>query len=497
MTSRNWRLGAALAALALLTLSAPARSQSAAPAPAAPALAAPPAIAAAVTPPANDVTEAPLLKILRFNVLDRRYGLGAPQPARTVATDTAAASGCHAFADETTTQVLHGTGDIEIALDPASYEQERAYSRATGKRTQLFVNGVNLGDDARLVSVLRDPQCVRLRYHVATGPDSQNLWAMLFRAKGLTEPDELHVGLGWAHTGPRSELPVQPDRYIALSSPESVRAAVAVLGLLLALSLWIFLFTDAFRDHPAPWWDRGAKELVLRHKRSGQGLALDEWLSLQYPGRYDPQQRDQYRKTAEAALRGLVPREDDEDGQLHAMFGLVLRGRPWPRVQGTYSLSRTQLGLWFVFSVCSAMFLWIVYEELRELDGSLLALLGLSVGTAGISMAMDNRGPKQFSPSRGFLKDLVMGGGDDKEQVHRYQAVVVNLMLLVVGFRHVLENLTYPAFDSTWLSFLGISGVAYAAGKQLIESKDEPPIAAAEPAPAADAAGAPPADERA
>lgn len=497
MTPRTGRLGAALALAGLLAFAGPARSQTlegpsapAAPAPLAAATGGAPAGAATAATTAaapGAVGEAPMLKILRYNVLDRRYGLGAPRPNATTADETAAATGCSAFAgdDNQSPQVLYGTGDIEIALDPASYEQERAYSRTSGKRTHLFLNGVDLADDAELVSVLRDAKCVRLRYHVAAGANSQGLWAMLFRSRGLTAQDELIAALGWPHTGPRSLLPVQPDRRVALSSPESVRAALAVVALILALSLWVFLFTDAFRDQPSPWWDRGAKDALRRYKRSGGGQPFDEWLQRHYAGRYDPRCRNGYLRAAEDALRGRMPADEDRDAQQQVFFGLMLRGRAWNKVHATYSLSRTQLGLWFAFAVCAAMFLWIVYGELRELDGSMLALLGLSVGTAGISMATDRGGPRNFTPSRGILKDLVMGGADEKEQVHRYQAVVVNLMLLVVGFRHVLENLTYPSFDSTWLSFLGISGVAYAAGKQLIENKTPAPAEPAAPAPAA------------
>lgn len=73
-------------------------------------------------------------------------------------------------------------------------------------------------------------------------------------------------------------------------------------------------------------------------------------------------------------------------------------------------------------------------------------------------------------PSRGFWYDLLTGF-DERKQLHRYQAVVVNILLLVVGIFHVQQQLSYPVFDPTWLIFLGISGTAYGVGKQVLESR--------------------------
>jgi len=153
------------------------------------------------------------------------------------------------------------------------------------------------------------------------------------------------------------------------------------------------------------------------------------------------------------------------------IIGLALLARSWKPVRAAFSLARVQLAVWFVFAVAAGVFLWIVYGQLPPIDGSLLALLGLSVGTAGISVAVDkNSGGRGYSPSQGLLLDLVTGF-DEKQQVHRYQAVVVNLLLLFVGISHVQQQLTYPIFDATWLALLGVSGVALGVGKQLLEDK--------------------------
>lgn len=40
-----------------------------------------------------------------------------------------------------------------------------------------------------------------------------------------------------------------------------------------------------------------------------------------------------------------------------------------------------------------------------------------------------------------------------------------------ISIYHLMQQLTYPVFDESWLYFLGISGTAYVAGKGLVESK--------------------------
>jgi hypothetical protein len=157
--------------------------------------------------------------------------------------------------------------------------------------------------------------------------------------------------------------------------------------------------------------------------------------------------------------------------QIKTYFGLMLRTTDWKPVRATFSLSRVQLGLWFMFAACAGVFLWIVYGDLPAIDGSLLGLLGISTVTTVGSLAVDqNAGGRPYLPSQGLFNDLVTGFDGDKQQIHRLQAVVVNILLLAVGIVHVVQSLTYPTFDSTWLGFLGISGVALVTGKQYLEN---------------------------
>ncbi|HEX4509935.1 MAG TPA: hypothetical protein VH328_07655, partial [Burkholderiaceae bacterium] len=74
------------------------------------------------------------------------------------------------------------------------------------------------------------------------------------------------------------------------------------------------------------------------------------------------------------------------------------------------------------------------------------------------------------TPSVSLLRDLT--AGTDKEQrVHRFQAVMVNVLLLFIGTAFVVQHLAYPTFDASWLEFLGLSGLVQAAGKGLLEKR--------------------------
>ncbi len=98
----------------------------------------------------------------------------------------------------------------------------------------------------------------------------------------------------------------------------------------------------------------------------------------------------------------------------------------------------------------------------------MLGLVAVSTLTAGASFIVDQGNGPTTNYSHGFFSDL-MTGPDMVQQAHRYQAIVINLLLLVVGILYVFQHLAFPTFDKTWLEMLGISGIAQAAGKQILE----------------------------
>jgi hypothetical protein len=90
----------------------------------------------------------------------------------------------------------------------------------------------------------------------------------------------------------------------------------------------------------------------------------------------------------------------------------------------------------------------------------------ISAVAASASMLTDATNPSPLQVSEGFIRDLATDS-QGKQQVHRFQAIVVNLLLLFVGIAYVIQHLAYPEFDTSWLEFLGLSAVAQVAGKQM------------------------------
>lgn len=406
-----------------------------------------------------------------------RFGGKAPAAGRTLDAIPASAKKaeptCPEKSDKVITEgTLRGAGDVELVVTTESYRKAAAHeSERDSRRMLLYLNGVPMQQDAELVAVERQGTDTHLRYNIKPGKDSQPLWAMLYRAGGLTQEEPLRAALGWKGTASNSE-PTNYDKAakVAITYEERMWIAFAVLAALLVLTYLAVAKTDAVRDAPLPeWWARARS---LRDKLRGESPENQETLLKGASADYDAAKRAHYLMVADKALRPR-PLEISPDEQPDAIIGLALREKNWTPVRAAYSLSRVQLAMWFAFAVAAGVFLWIVYGQLPAIDGSLVALLGLSVATtAGSFVADRNAGGRPYSPSQGILIDLVTGF-DEKHQVHRYQAVVVNLLLLFVGISHVLQQLTYPIFEPTWLALLGISGAAFGLGKKVAEKAGE------------------------
>lgn len=370
-------------------------------------------------------------------------------------------------------QTLVGTGDLEIVIDTGVFRSVLDWEQdATHGYLVLYVNGVALPTDAQLVKVENMDDGTHMRYQINQGQESQTVFSSLYRDHGLLDADALRVAFGWKGAGPGTSFPslAQDAPRIVITGDVQLGVAGVAMIVLIIGSLMVGVWTDALRDAALPTWWRDATNLRAQLKPATANRT--EILSA-FESTYDPQKEGQYRNMAVAALSG-GPLPDHP--QLIAI-GLAVDPRPLRPVRASYSLARMQTAVWFAFAICTGLFLWIVYGELRRIDGSLLALLGLSVGTAGLSLSTDrDAGGRQYSPSRGLLNDLVTGF-DDTHQVHRYQSVLVNLLLLFVGVSHVIQHLTYPVFDSTWLALAGVSGATLGLGKQILEKPPSPPPA--------------------
>jgi hypothetical protein len=135
-----------------------------------------------------------------------------------------------------------------------------------------------------------------------------------------------------------------------------------------------------------------------------------------------------------------------------------------------FSFARVQWGLWTCFAVTAALYLWAVYGSFPAVTGTVFQLAAVSTLTATTSFFMDanNRPVPQFSAN--LLRDLLSGNNDDI-QAHRFQALLVNGLLLLAGIVFVARRLGYPDFPETWVAMLGISNAAALAGKQLLENQ--------------------------
>lgn len=365
-------------------------------------------------------------------------------------------------------KLLAGAGDLELVMKKAEFDNEARFT-TPNSTPRLIINGVNLEDSATLIATFVCDPHVYLRFRIAPKKGSEKLWSAIYNSSGLTGKEPLLPAIGWDGGGSQITLDASAgDRHkISVSTDLRVTIAFVIMALVLGLTYIVYAYTDAFRDAETPWWFTDAMKLRPLQVNGA-------WLALQYSNFDATREKTYYANAAQLAVQKQYPKASLEEWDY--FFGLVLSQLPLKRPRATYSLARTQLGLWFVFAVCSGIFLWIVYGDLPRIENSLLALLGISVGTAGVSLAIDTNISKDangFTPSRGFY-DLVTGF-DRQQQVYRYQAVVINLLLLFVGVMNVIQSLTYPIFDATWLAFLGISGVALATGKQIVETKPTTP----------------------
>src|SRR4029450_7165642 len=64
-----------------------------------------------------------------------------------------------------------------------------------------------------------------------------------------------------------------------------------------------------------------------------------------------------------------------------------------PDGQRPYSLARGQMAFWFFLVIASYFFLWIVTGDMNTLNSSVLALIGISAGTALGSAFVDAAKP--------------------------------------------------------------------------------------------------------
>ena len=377
----------------------------------------------------------------------------------------------------TTQGGLYGSGDVVVVVTKESWKLAIAEPTQARATPRLFINGISAGDaKAFLGAEPRQDDTVRLRFHVGADTSTRALWMALYRQNTMTAATPLHASLGWG--GPTATTETSeagPDVHIT-----SVKRQYVAFGSLLGIAvfmLYCLLRTDIFRDSSAsnPWSDAATlrRAWMRRRKKLTSSQTTDGAFSVfvrstTYGANYQPAAHQKYRDAAIAVLasRSQIPFAQVDD----AVVGLLLLPGRWTPVRATYSLARIQVGLWLLFIVGAGIFMWLVLGELPTVGTSLVGLLALSAATSAASFAVDgNADPRPFMPSHGLLRD-VTSGWDGTQQLHRIQALIVNGLLFCVGIDAVVQNLTYPEFDGSWLALLGVSGIAQAVGKQALET---------------------------
>lgn len=387
--------------------------------------------------------------------------------------------------DETPTVLLTGSGMVTVFVSKDSFASATATAKLGANQIRLYLNGFDQGLDAPLVSQEpRGKDLVALKFRVRQGDENKRMWTALYQSNGITAEVPLRIGLGWSSVGLVGQAPdnVQDIYGLRIAGGLSLLVAWGCVAVLFVGAGWMLFRTDTFRDAPTPgfWSDAVSmrRELVvagLLNRRAGSGphltvamLRAKVFGATSYGSSYasDQAAEARYLKAAVLALKGG---NIAEESMADAVIGLAIATQRWKVPRATYSLGRVQVGVWFLFAVATGVLLRVVYGQLPVLPGSMLALITVSAATAVASYSVDvNAGPRPYVISTGLFTDLVTSF-DDKQQLHRFQALVVNLLLLGVGAIQVAQELAYPTFDATWLAFLGVSGAALAVGKQMTE----------------------------
>lgn len=398
--------------------------------------------------------------------------------------------------------VLVGRGDIVVELPSVPYYIVSAAH--PNRPAQLYINGFSLGVDATLVAIERvivgaqmsAEDRVRLRFRVRPNQASKPLWTAVYQDVGIYGEKTMDLAVGWSETLVFKFPPAKMGAFkIRISTHGLVFGAFCVMGLLVAFFVWTMKCTDTFRyDSSYAVWGSAARlrKQVIAAGPLGKLSSFKRWLQrAKLPAASDRSTQkvleaepysidiskfgdswDEVFKQANAQAARVLGGGNpvDADAQL-AVIGLALRERPAKQSRAAYSLARVQIGTWMMFACVAAIFLWVVYGDFPVLEGSVLAIVAISTVTAGAFMFADPPTGGRLMLSDGFFKDIA-SGSDNKQQVHRFQAVLVNLLLLVVGVIYVVQNLAYPTFDASWLQFLGLSGLAQVVGKNAEVQKD-------------------------
>jgi hypothetical protein len=136
-----------------------------------------------------------------------------------------------------------------------------------------------------------------------------------------------------------------------------------------------------------------------------------------------------------------------------------------------YSLSRVQLWWWTMIVLGALIGLYGWSGRVASMTETCLALLGISLATTVSGRIVDQRqieDPKierhqDIYRSEGLFRDIV--SDENGPSVHRFQTVTLNIFYGVWFVERVASDTSFPTFDGTTLTLLGVSAAAYVAVK--------------------------------
>lgn len=137
-----------------------------------------------------------------------------------------------------------------------------------------------------------------------------------------------------------------------------------------------------------------------------------------------------------------------------------------------YSLGNTQLLWWtLIIMTCFIIALDVTQGQvLPDLNNTVLALLGISLGTTATSKIISNQqvttGVRSTNvSSRNFVLDIL--SDENGVSVHRFQAVIFNIIFGISFYIQFIKSGSYifPEYDTAQLAILGVSSAGYIALK--------------------------------
>ena len=126
--------------------------------------------------------------------------------------------------------------------------------------------------------------------------------------------------------------------------------------------------------------------------------------------------------------------------------------------QRPFSLARVQMAWWFALVIGAYVFIWMLKGDLVLLNGSILALIGISGVTTVTAAGIDSSRVMPETTGNFFHDILTDVNGIT---LARLQLLLWNLVLGVFFVMNVITELQMPAFDNATLGLLGISAGTY------------------------------------